>query len=675
MPRTPTDDGQDDGELDEQQEIEAYLGTLVGSYRLTRCIGQGGMGFVFEAIHSESGNRIAIKLMPRWMAARADYRQRFLHEARAGSHVQHPGLVQIFGYGQMPNGIPYIQMEYLVGRLLRAVMSQGEHGQMDIEMTLRITKQLADALAAAHHAGVVHRDLKPENIMLVSDAEAVGGERARILDFGIAKLMRAPDYRTLTGPNQSPIGTPTYMSPEQCRGDQQLDGKTDVYSLGVVVYEMLCGRTPFLSDPQDPMRMVFRHVFDHPLPPDQLRQDLPKPLVSFVLKLLAKAPETRPQMAEVGAECEQLLADPRIRTSADQAGRRSQRGANVAKKRLTMVILVLMLLPVLWFVEFYYAHGEVWWPGRRPGQVRISRARFVMGSTDDERMRVKRSLPKEVSNQGEADALYARESPQRRVRVGSFYIDIYEVSNQRFADWLNREFDGSEIGEENQFILRKRGTRMLSLAYGRIVRSGSEVLVDLYPGPAMGVFWDGQRFQVRSGMGDHPIVQVTWQGARRYCESAKKRLPTEAEWELAARGVEGRTFPWGEARPTCHSAVFDWHDSGLSCSSSMNSPVKIGSRQQDRTPEGVYDLAGNVAEWVFDFYRQRYTPCDTEAMCDNPVVQTDSAIPTELGRHVVRGGSWYREFDALRGAGRSRKTASDLTSDIGFRCVRPIDSP
>jgi len=630
----PSDDGLFDTR-DAPIKEAPRQGDKIGKYRLVRIIGEGGMGVVYEAVHEEIAQRAAVKMLAARLSNRPSFRQRFLREAQVSSKVRDPGLVQVFDYGTLPDGTPYILMEFVEGRPLRALMNQYGKGQLPIEITLRLVSQLAASLQVAHDAGIVHRDIKPENVMLIFDAQT-GSERVKVLDFGIAKLMGTSSSAALT--TRTPMGTPVYMSPEQCRGIPVLDGKSDVYSLGVLLYEMLVGRVPFVPDPLDPAGVVRRHVFDTPRPPRQSRREIPLELEQFVLRMLHKSPLLRPDMSEVARELRAILA-----AGSTTLGTRF---AVIA----VMVLVLLLLIPLLLEARYYYLHAELWRPGHRPRMTRITGARFVIGSTQDEI----ENIAAEIHAMGGTapTELFYRETPERRVSVSDFYIDNYEVSNERYARWLN-------------------GRRTLQVKYDRLVYEDGVLLLDMYEKPQAGIFHSQGYFAVREELRRSPVVQVTWDGAERYCAAHGMRLPTEAEWELSARGIEGRHFPWGDGLPACFTAVFDWRSlPNLRCGTDWKRPAAAGSLPFDRTPEGVHDLGGNVAEWVLDYYREHYPRCTGES-CADPVVLRPGKGFAEAGRRVVRGGSWFREFDALRGAGRSQALQSSVTSDIGFRCARP----
>ncbi len=286
----------------------------IGPYKVMREIGRGGMGAVFEAVHPQIQRRVAIKVLHAQYAQNEQLVTRFFNEARAVNIVNHPSVIQISEFAQLPDGTAYIVMEYLDGDSLGGRLKRNG-GRLSVPESLRLSRQIAAALAAAHNKGIIHRDLKPDNVMIVADPEAPGGERAKILDFGIAKLAAAAysaqngseplEYvsQTRTGVM---IGTPLYMAPEQCKGSGQIDDKADVYSLGVMLYRMLAGRPPFIGEGTG--SVIAMHIYEPPPPIREFEASVPEDLAALIQGLLAKAPSSRPPMQQVVQALEQLRA-------------------------------------------------------------------------------------------------------------------------------------------------------------------------------------------------------------------------------------------------------------------------------------------------------------------------------------------------------------------------------
>ncbi|HNN93753.1 MAG TPA: protein kinase [Pseudomonadota bacterium] len=293
--------------------IEA--GSRIGNYKLTRLLGEGGMGRVFEGVHEQIGRRAAIKVLHAQFAHNSEAYTRFLNEARAVNIIQHPGLVNVFEFGQTDDGSPYIVMEFLEGQTLADRLASV--GRMSMG-ALRIARQIASALMAAHAKHIVHRDLKPANVMLVPDPDMPGGERVKVVDFGIAKISAEHNdtgYKTRAG---AILGTPTYMSPEQCRGAGEVTEKTDVYALGVMLYEMLIGHPPFVAEGGG--EIMGMHLFQAPPALHTLEPSLPLDLVDLVHSMLSKAPEARPSIVQVAQELDRIggrLSGPMQAVSAE----------------------------------------------------------------------------------------------------------------------------------------------------------------------------------------------------------------------------------------------------------------------------------------------------------------------------------------------------------------------
>ncbi len=290
-----------------------HVGGYIGQYRIVHQLGAGGMGAVYVGEHVLLGRRAAIKTLHPTLAVYPEIIERFFTEARATSAIRDHGVVQIFDFGYHVDGTAYIVMELLEGESLQARIER--LGVLSPRDALRIARQAAGSLAVAHDRGIIHRDLKPENVYLIADPEAQGGERTKILDFGICKLGVATDAAATQSGAQ--MGTPIYMSPEQCRGAGRVDQRADIYALGCVLFHMLTGRPPFEGEGAGDYIVAHMHL--PPPAPSTLVPGLDGSAVFasaiwatidvLVARCLAKSPIERfASMRELQAELERVLA-------------------------------------------------------------------------------------------------------------------------------------------------------------------------------------------------------------------------------------------------------------------------------------------------------------------------------------------------------------------------------
>ena len=284
---------------------DLLLGQTVGNYRVTEKLGEGGMGSVYLAEHPTIGKKVALKVLHAEFATNTEVVERFFNEAKSVNAIGHPNIVDIVDYGVIQTGprgtdqLVYFIMEYLSGLTLAQVIRN--EAPLPPERALTIALQVGDALSSSHKAGIVHRDLKPDNIILMTRGREQ--DFVKLLDFGIAKLTNdgRTGNRTRTG---IVLGTPAYMSPEQCEGSAKVDHRTDIYALGICLYEMLVGRVPFIGEGYG--EILVQHLTQKPIEPSRYRMMSPH-VEQVVLKALEKRPELRyPTMDEMI----RAMADP-----------------------------------------------------------------------------------------------------------------------------------------------------------------------------------------------------------------------------------------------------------------------------------------------------------------------------------------------------------------------------
>jgi len=707
------------------------VGQILGNYRIVRLLGAGGMGEVFLAQHTHIARQAAIKLLLPQVSRDPETVERFFNEARATSLIQHDGIIEILDCGNFEDRA-YIIMEYLEGESLGACLARERTLIGDLARLSFIGRAVAQALGAAHARGIVHRDLKPDNIYLAKSLKPDVPVRVKILDFGIAKLTGA-DKEVGTSHTRAGMlmGTPLYMSPEQCRG-VSVDHRSDIYALGCILYELATGRPPFVAETA--ADLLIAHVTLTPPHASEFDARVPPVLDELIDRLLAKDPAARPSsMEEVAASLEAAFgegqqtgprptgtlilqeagnpllatgrtsavgrvstAQPRARATGALAvgstvvmepvpARESDEPDEEAKIAATShrrtadaqrapsghsgrtILLALIILVVLGGGAGAYlltrgprggtgssdvtrsegtgtGEGENKATTEPPsGMVAVAGRTFTMGSSPTQ-VDAAMTFCKAVSSGCRRD-VFAREQPARTVVVDPFFLDVNEVTNADLAGWLDHS--GATVND------------------GRNVRDAEgRLLVDLHPLRG-GIDYAGGKFHARANRERLPAIQVTWWGASAYCLAQGKRLPSEAEWESAARpdgADEALVFPWGPGKPTCAGVTFGGSAKGA-CPS-LTGPRPVATSPADVTSAGIQDLGGNVGEWVQDGFAESYQDCP-ESPCKNPVVKPVAGSP-----RVIRGGDWAQAADACRSAGRSRRPPDKAEINVGFRCAK-----
>lgn len=665
----------------------------VGPYLLLREVGRGGMGVVFEAIHESIGNRVAIKFLHATLGAEAQ--QRLMAEAQALGRVEHPGLVRVHDCIVSDAGETCLIMEFVAGQPLRAQMGR----PLALGRLVRYGRQIAAALAEAHSKGVIHRDLKPENILLIPDREAREGERLKLLDFGIARRLDVAP-----GPDSGRrAGTTPYMAPEQFISTALTTEKSDVYTLGVLLYELASGRTPFAGTVQ---QVACNHVYGQAQPIAQLRPTLPPPFCALLERMLSKEARRRPTMREV----EVALSEP-----VSEQARLSVPGTQLAYALGSMALLLSCLCMAYvyhwlrWSAPF---HKMRLLPGRTFFMgigTRESEQTLRWNLENDLRLAGKPiSAADQAENEKSIRGLLAREQPQHEVSQTPFLMDVKEVTNQEVGAWLNGLLQQGQICMS---YIKEHDGRLdhFQVLEGHPLPDGTCRLDAVYPmlldntehRDYFGLQYNepARRFHVEPSYADLPAVLITWLGARRYCQTRGLDLPTEKMWELAARGPQQSRFPWGDADPTCESYVYgrsiestqahSWRDGfARACirPGRRAGPMPVGTTPNDRSPYGILDMAGNAAEWTLDAYEDNYASqvrAGTTRAGQSPDEVT--ALPTgELISHSVRGGAWSDTYESGRGSARSHypkrrselrpgETQSQANGDLGFRCAGELE--
>jgi serine/threonine protein kinase len=279
------------------EDFELDQGTALGEYKIQGKLGEGGMGTVFSALHPMIGKRAAIKVLKRQFCDDPVLIERFVDEARIVNQIGHPNIVDIFNFGEMPDGRRYFAMEWLIGETLRERLRRGP---LSLTQMARLIRSLARALEAAHDKGVIHRDLKPENIFLADIAHEE--PLVKLLDFGVAKL--ANDGKMAHTEKGQILGTPMYIAPEQASNANDVSFASDIYSLGAIAFECLTGRPPFLA--QNTVEMLTAHLTEIPVAPSSLVPEIPEQIDRLVLEMLDKEPKNRPSLSHVRGLLDQV---------------------------------------------------------------------------------------------------------------------------------------------------------------------------------------------------------------------------------------------------------------------------------------------------------------------------------------------------------------------------------
>lgn len=581
---------------------ESLIGKRLGAYQVLKELGRGGMGVVYQARDLGLQRLAAIKVLPADFTDDPKAVERFLREARACASLNHSNIVTVYGVGKLDETY-FIAMEYVEGQSLDQLIKS--ETPVDVRKALEITRQAADALAAAHEKDIIHRDIKPQNIMIDPSG------RVKIMDFGLASVQA--ESMTLTAAGTT-LGTPQYMSPEQWK-DSKVDARADIYSLGVTLFEMLAGRPPF--EGQTPLALM-RKVVDEPTPSllDSGRE-IPSEVADIVNEMIAKDPNERYN----------YITD--LRDDLDE----------------------------------YLGGG--------PPSTPVSAQPFSSPSADSQLKRLEKESQTLRSSQlatvkfatAQGDEAVESESNRLPLYAGMAALAIVLAAAGAWFGLRDSVTFADPLFPPSDFAWIDPGTFEMGSLSTETGHNSDETLhtVTLTKGFWMGRFevtqtqWETVMGTNPSGFkgADLPVEQVSWNDVQIFLDKLNAkygssfRLPTEAEWEYACRAGERSAYSFGGEPAMLGNYAWYGTNSG-------NRPQPVGLKEANAW--GLYDIHGNVWEWVAD-WADAYPNQDL----------TDPNGPAQGTLRVGRGGSWSVGPENCRSADRSASDPDNRGPDLGFR--------
>ena len=621
--------------------------TKIGDYDLLGELGRGGMGTVFRARHPGADREVALKLLS-GLQADDKARVRFKREAQLTAQLDHPNVVKVHAAGEH-RAIPFIVYELVEGaRELGAVLPG-----LPREQRLKLVRDVARGLGAAHALGIVHRDVKPANVLV----DASG--RARLADFGLA-IAEGQARVTNQG---AMVGTLSVMAPEQIEGDLEAIGPTtDVWATGCILYEATTGRAPF--EGVSFAGLTNQIMVADPTLPRTLDPTVSPELEAVVLRCLRRHPEDRyPDGAALAADLDRLLAGQPVEARPQSTGEklRARLHRNRVHVALGVGLLVGLLLLARGLSEPPYSPSQ-WPPAKDPA--RLLRAGPVA------------ARPVDAPRLSDAPAWLTRLSPDKRpptplpegLAWGEADGEVVNLKDGSALVWVPAGAFrmGAQDGDRDERPVHEAKVSGLFVGKHEVTWAQLERFCAETSRPAPVNVIDEHPGHYEAGPRD-PAFHVTWEDARAYCAWAGLRLPTEAEWEYAARGADGRRFPWGNNEPvdarlanladdSARAAAPDWQTTaGYDDGHVYLSPV--GAFPAGASPFGCLDMAGNVWEWVEDAYRPY----------DDQEAGADEGQPLE---RVVRGGSWCYALNDCRASNRASQDPAGRFDSVGFRVAR-----
>ncbi len=619
-----------------------------GRYLVERRLGRGGMGTVYAATDTLLGRRVAVKILDEPADdPRGTYRDRLLREAQLAARVEHDRIARVYDVGHH-DGSLFVAMEYVGGATLRSRMGE----ERSLGESLRIAMEIAEGLAVLHASGIIHRDLKPENVMFSQQGTL------KLLDFGLARQSAVADAVGAAGGSIAPLvtqaaGTPGYMAPEQWTGEP-VDARADVFALGVVLYELIFGERPFRGVTAE--RIHEATLMGAPAYASPRCGRVDEPVSRVVQRCLVANPAERYENAGPLLEALQDVTARELQAGSGGALVRSVRGGLATARRpwsrtrppWLLLIALLACAALATAVAVAASRRRSMRASAPRGMVLVAGGKMLVGKTPEQIEAQCREIAATCQH-----PMMDWQAPQATVTVEPFFLDVHEVTNTELAGVLESAKATLHVTEDED----NHGLRYVRLDSG--VKKDPELLLDLQPAAGGIEVTDDGHFRARHDREELPAVQVTWAGAHYYCASRGERLPTEDEWEAAARGTDDRSYPWGEGAAQCGQVAVP-HDGRILVSGDCPRTETIdlpatGSSPQDVTRDGVRDLGGSVSEWTDSAFS----------------LTGRDVLPAEGGAHmprVIRGGSISSSL-AARTSVRNRRAESTLAVNVGFRCA------
>lgn len=659
------------------------VGTVVREYTLDKLLGKGGMGEVYRAVHIHTGQRVAIKILYPELLRDEQGSARFVEEARVMAGMRHPNIVQFIDFFE-EGGRYFLVMEYIDGPTLEDLLEQRP---LEWKEAVKTGAAVLSALDYAHTRPqpVIHRDIKPANIMLTRD------DRVVITDFGVAKAVGRERLTKIRGV----VGTYEYMSPEQVQGEE-VSPATDVYAFGITLYRMLTGVVPFPQKAESGIGCMNAHL-KAPVPSlAEFREGLPGWFQAVVEKALAKAPsdryasagEMKQAMAQARAQAERPPTrpePPRVEPSTREAQPEivdDELSVPAGRTGLWLGLGATLIIVVGSVVGLGFlgnkgagkqpVEAEKQWTSAEAREKERKAQRMRTAEEQKKRKELERKL-KEEEEEKTLMALELEEARRRAEKEKERRQREEEEATERLKEekeaahralLLNlpsnmvlieedRYSVGCFSGNDRCFDDEKPPRTVSMKAFGIMKHEVTMEEYDICVGeeacPKAGknkrCNWQ------KSGRENHPMNCVGWSGASAYCAHKGWRLPTEEEWEAAARGGETKDYPWGNAAPDCKRTVMK---DGSKGGCGIDGTRATGYATLDRSWADVMDMGGSVREWVSSPYE----------------AYPGGTVDSGMKGMVNRGGSWLMDAASFSTSHtRNSDAVDEKRPDLGFRCA------